>query len=452
MFMVKDEFANVIKLTKVRLRSQSNSWGWFAVAMACILSASLSGMIFAIVRNNNFIHTYTVSDFSWSFFVGILIGCIVRLFTYRKTNAKQSVFPQTNSSRLISSLLVMYYISLITIISVLIMYLLHYGTAVLMSSFTDNIHLELNTGVGFIASGFLASLAYTFLAIAIIELIAAILRKWTPYAGIAFVALFSLAVVNFDRVSEYALNVLAFLIREPSLVLFFLKAAGLWLVVTALTLVINYFTVYNKSQNMAVNKRITIACVAIAILLMIVVPGFMMFSVTVDDGWVLEEYDESVHELPVAGADEIRIDISHLPDGSSIKLGGTHTVVEDGFANVSAAIDYTSFVRDIVVLDIDLLDNLHGDTLVLQFNPPRSIVDGIDLFEYANPHITAHLDGNTLILDYYIDYDRTIVLIMPIWSLARQFDAFKDGGFFVFVENPFWGTSHWGGHVELRVE
>jgi hypothetical protein len=313
-----------------------------------------------------------------------------------------------------------------------------------MSLFRENIYFALTVDAGFIITGFFVYLVYVFLILSVIELAGTILRKWTYYAAGAFVAGFTLMIVNITHVIEHAPGVLAFLIREPSLPVFFLKAAGLWLVITALALVINRCTVYYKSQSKAGKKDVVIICVVIGLAIAFVFPAVMRFSATPGASFSVSETETSQVEDFFAGFEETRIDVSHLPRGSNINIKGENIAVlsEDG------SVSNYHYNSDAVVHGAELLHNIQGDTIVILFRPVSHIVNGIEILQFSNPRITARLDGETLFLSHI--RDSANVVIMPMWGIARQFDRFKDKE--VFQAHSFgFSSSGWFGSTNVFI-
>jgi hypothetical protein len=320
------------------------------------------------------------------------------------------------------------------------MYLINLGTFKLMSVFYDNIIFALNIDIEFIIAGFFVYLAYSFLIVSAIELIGAVLRKWTYYAAVALTTLFALVIVNLPRIIGQLSRIFAFLIAEPSLLLFFLKAAGLWLVITAATLLLNRYTVFYKSRSQALKRGTVIICIVIAVAIIAITPA-VIFEASYsnsDDYW--EEADWIIDENDYINTEEFTFDISHLPNGSRIDIAGTNIHIwqpgqwvwssDEAFANVSIA---------------DELYNIQGDKITVGYRPAWHLVNGIEVYKYTNQHLSVHLEGNTLILDY--TRDNVHVLIMPIWSLARQFDYFKDMD--LFTTNALGFTS--GGNSRANI-
>ena len=426
MFMVKGEFANIGNLVKVRLKTQAKDFYWFCIVAAIMLCGGIAMTVSGIAGNSDFgVYNYSLTDYSASFFLGVIVAVIVIAFMYRQMNDKLSVFPQTNNSRFISTQILGYMIVVGVAATALVMYLLCYASVSILSAFVDNIYLALDFNAGFIAAGFFIFLAYSFLIVALIELAAACLRKWTYYAAAILTALIVLAIVNIGPVVDYAPKVLSFLINEQSVVFLILKAAALWLMIVAASLVINRFTVYHKSA--AKRLGVKIACVVIAVVVVIAVPAVLMYSSnTVSGSGVApvpenQNVDDFIGDF-YSGSERIRIDASHLPRGSRIDIRGESIILAAGGAVVVTGGRNTMAY----VGGMDLLSDLQGDTIVIEYRPPFYHVNGISLFDYANPRLDAYLDGETLYLSYAVE--NAHVVILPIWGIARQFEGFRDRG------------------------
>ena len=418
MFMVKEEFTNIKNLFRVRLKTAKSGYIAFALVFTGLLLIPLINNIIDIIRNNTRPYNI-VSDLSGFILFGVIIGLIISVIIYRTANAKLSVFPQTNNSRLISSLLINYFTVVMILVMILVMYMVNLGVFKLMSAFSYDIVFALNINYKFIITGFFVYLAYGFLLVSLVEFIGAVLRKWTYYAAIILTALFALFIVNFEKVLESLPGALAFLIAEPSLLLFFLKATGLWLAITTITLVVNRYTVFYKSHNQILKKGVVITCIIVAAIV-IIIPG-TLFEVSYSSGDVLENDGTFIiDEHDYVSIKEFTIDISHLQSGSRVDIDGTNIYImqSDSWVwqtNGSA-----------IVSNTESLYSIHGDTIVIWYRPAWFLINGIEVLKYTNQQLSVHLEGNTLFLNY--SYDNVHVMLLPIWSLARQFDSFKDMG------------------------
>ena len=421
MFMVKEEYENVKNLFGVRIKTQAGVFKGLVAAAAILLAGSLGVAIIGILDNDGGFRHYLITDYSVTFFFGSSAAYIIFMLMYRRTNVKLSAFPQTNDSRFASSLLLNCILAVYTALISLAVYLLHLCVFKIISRFDGSVRFALNVDAGFIAAGFFVYLAYAMLVISAIELAGAILRKWTYYAVAAYVAALSLLIANIGRAVEYAPKLFAFILKEPSLPLFFLKAAGVCLVAAAAAFVINRHTVYYKGQNDTAKKGVLFLGFAVTAVIIFVVPALVIFNASPRSGSsVLVETtgaETGDYKDYLAGFEQIRVDVSHLPKGSNIRLAGKNIAIP----SESGSVTYND--SEAVVNGADELKNLRGDTVVITLRPMTLTVNGIDISRFTNQRATASLDGDTLTVDYSLDNVK--VVILPVWEIARQFDCFK---------------------------
>ena len=445
MFMVKDEYANIKNLLWIRIKTQAMSFKGVCILLALFIFVPFGGTIWGIVQSDT-IRFYNTTDFSITILFGIAARSFIQMLTYKSTNDKLSVYPQTNNSRFISSLFYNFVEVFVFASIVLAIYLFQYGIIWLMTVFVDNVHLALDFDLSLVVVGFFVHIAYSLLIVMIIELVGVVLRKWTYYAIVVFVAILSLMIANFNTVIGNVLHVLAFLTREPSLIIFFLKVIALLLVITTIAVVINRYTVYYKNHGRTLNKDAVIGCTAVTLVIMMVV-NFRLFNMTtIEQGHVI------ITEGAVWPADdffaefeEVRIDISHLPNGSNIEVR-----VENRGVLVDAAGSRFFSDTPVTISGVESLQNIQGDTLILSYRPPFLQVNGIMLSDFANSQLIAYLEGNVLFVDSVTDNAQ--VVILPIWNIARQFELFRDRDIFRASLIGFSGGGDIAANVWLRVE
>ncbi|MCL2426835.1 MAG: hypothetical protein FWD05_10930 [Oscillospiraceae bacterium] len=421
MFMVKDEYINTKKLIHARFLAQKLHLKWVYLVYTLIAIGTIGSTVVWMLTSGQGLHHRISSDLSVTVFLGIFIGYVVIMFVYKSDNNKFAVYPQTNNSRFLSSLISNHLGIIFVATFLLVLYFMHFGTARLMSVFIDDIHFALNFSLGFVIAGFFVYLSYSFLLLALITLFGAIVRKWKHYAVLAFAVILSIMIGNLNTVIEIIPDALAFIIREPSLLMFFLKAAGLWTILTVLAIVINNYTVYYKSYSRIMLKWVVATCVGIVIIVPVLF-GLLYNTppATTYDTWAWE--DDHFNNL---STEEIHIDLSHLPIGSSLNIS-----VSENIKIIPSDLNMWFTTREIAAFlnGAESLHNIQGDTLVIFFNHPFLIVNGINLFDFSDTHMTAHLEGDTLFINYYVE--NAYVITIPTWSFARQFSLFQDRGLF----------------------
>jgi hypothetical protein len=281
MFMVKEEYANIVNMLKVKIKTNGKNFFWFPLIATLMFCGSLAMTAAGIIQSGGEgVNFYNVTDYSTSFFFGMIIAYTIMMFLYRNINDKLLVFPQTNTVRYITSQAINYIIAIFVGLTALAMYLLYNGAIKILSLFYDSVHFALNFNIGFVSAGFIAFLLYSFIIVAVIDLIGVILRKWTYCAAVAFVAIIALATINMTAVIKNAPNVLAFLVKEPSFGLFMIKALILWLAVITISLVINRFTVYHKKQSNPNQKSVVAVCAIVAVVITIGLPLILFNNIS----------------------------------------------------------------------------------------------------------------------------------------------------------------------------
>jgi len=438
--MVKDEYATIKNLLKIRFKTGAKGFMWFAIAIAFLLVWSLSSTVLGITRSET-IRFHNINDYSVMFLASMALMLAIQMFMYKTTNDRLSVYPQTNTSRFVSSLLYSFALVAIFAFTVLIIYLIQYGVFLLVFTFSSNMYFSLNFSMGLLIVGVFVYLAYGLLIVAAIELLGVVLRKWTYYAFVALAAVLTLIVVNLNAFIEGIPNALAFLINESSLVLFFMKAIGLLFVIIAVAFVINKNTVYHKSQGRILNKGILLGCIALAVIL--IITPFLIFNTATQQGavsWIVEGNITPVEDF-FDGFEEIHIDISHLPNDSNIELN-----IDNQPITIEIGRSSTFYNGTFVFLSgTEYLRNIQGDNLNIWYRLPLFHFDGAMLYEFINPQMSIYLEENVLTISY--TYDKVQVVILPIWSFARQFTVFEGRGLFTDRAVGF----HAGGGMTVNI-
>lgn len=424
MFMVKDEIANIKSLLRVRIKTQARGFKLVFVLLTLFVFVPFIGTVSGVVRSD-FVRFYNIGDFSLTLLFAIGLAYFVQMLTYRSTNDKLSVYPQTNNSRFISSLLLNAIGVTAFATFVLVTYLIRYGIIFLLSVFMDNVHFALTFSLGFLVAGFFVYIAYCLLLVAIIELVGVILRKWTYYAIVAFTAALSLLIANINTIIQSESNVLAFFVEESSLVVFFLKAVVFLLAIALIAIIINRNTVYHKNHGRALGKGAVIGCIAVTVAVVVVLQFalFRSMTSTPQSATWAEAVPVPIEDF-LSGHEEIRIDISHIPNGSNIEIRVSNREV------VAEVVTGARFFSDapVTINGEDSLRNIQGDTLIISYHPSFFQANGLMLSDFADSQLIANLDGNVLFIDYVIE--NVQVVFLPIWGFARQFDFFHDRNIF----------------------
>ena len=457
MLVGKDELKNAWQLTKVRLsNAKSGKLPIFAGIVGVIYLVSLILYFVWLRPGNGALESYQWQDYSLLFLGVLLITIFVFAANYRMSNRNYEVFPQTNTSRFLSSQACTYILIITCALALLLMYLIVYGITALLAAIFTVIHLVYAFDPLFVIAGFFVFIVWLSLFTAVVSLIAALIRRFKLYAILVFAVATGVLIARLGHVIELTRITLGFILFEQSVLLFLLKGIALWIVLFICAFLVNKFTVYYKDSIRLSAQRIAIVVLASAL-------GFTTptFFVTPDASLVIID-DRNGFEYSWE-AEQIEIDVSALPNGTRITIepganvalipsdsvaeihygGGTITVVYEDKTIEEYPDGY------LLVYYPEELSSINGNKLVIIFNAARVVLNSYDLMALTHPTFEARLEGTRLYLDYH--YDKNVkAVFLPIWSFMWQFEYFRDKG---VVEQPFVQfSSNSSGAVSIWVE
>jgi len=350
-----------------------------------------------------------------------------------------SVFPQTNTSRFLAVQAMHHIVILIAALVSLLFNLLQYALFALLSARHPYIVLANRFDWGFVISGFFVMILYLFLVTAMISLIATLIRKFRIYAILGLAFLGAISLVNPPVFIRLLQSIVAFLVLERNLGLFFIKGILLWVVLFGASLIINKHTAfYRSSMRSDTATMIAIVFVTTFFLMGLTLP-FMIFSGN-GNGQVTESI---VYNSPL---EEIVLDASHVPHGSDIEVITTNITLSsesgtydddsyDDFVDDSETIFWSGgYATDFGLLrlmylnedQIYALKNFDGERIVIAYELPNLSFrdDSIDLSHFVTQEFSARLEETTLYLDYQFTRGVNAVII-PIWPFMAQFEQFQ---------------------------
>ena len=436
MLVGKDELKNTWQLTKVRLSSVKS--GRLRLLMSLVGIVYLVNLVAFFIwfrPNENGLDSFAWQDYSALLFGALLLSIIVYACLYRTDNQKFAVFPQTNTSRFISSQAFIYTLIVACALLVLVLYLITYGIVALLATAFNTVYLVYAFDPLFIISGFFVFLMYLIVFASMVSLVAALIRKFKLYAILAIAIIIGVIIARPSQMLELLEVIFGFILMEHSVLLFLIKGIALWAVLFALSFIINRFTVYYKETIRITGLRVAVVVLASA--LIFAVPTFFKLQ---------ETNSEAADDLSMfawtRNAEQILIDISALPEGSRIDIrpGNNIALVKDTEKLVGTEYEagrmrliyqdgiIEEYPEDYVVVYYnESLSNISGGTLVITFTRPLMERNSHDLIPLSNPVLEARLEGSTLHLDY--NFDSVKAVFTPIWSFMNQFDDFRDKGF-----------------------
>jgi hypothetical protein len=296
----------------------------------------------------------------------------------------------------------------------LVLYLFEYALFRLLSIFNNNIVIVLEFNLSFILIGFLTFLIYAFVAVSALSLLGAFLRKIGYFSIPVVVALLSLIVANLQGSIKLILRISGFITGEPSILLFFLKCLLLWALCTIGAILINKYTVYQTAKR-KISFGFAAACTGIALFVII---SSVAFSYTIvgsgtSSSLTVSDRNNNLSDRMV----EIPLDVSDYPKGSELKIVLNDNII--GPANNNNV----RLNNNIIYYMGEKTSSINSDMLYVYYEYPINSINGHNLYDYMDPHITAVLKDNTLYLDYTYETNRKIV-ILPVWSMASQFSCY----------------------------
>lgn len=432
MFMVKEEYLYIKKLTLTKIRSGKRGYFIYLAIMAFLMLSNLIPSIFLLYKDNNTTFFIKIQEFSLFLFFGLIIGYITINLLYRIQNDYYSIYPQTNSVRFLSSILVSFLTTVVVALTSLGIYIIDSIILRIISLFNKNIAFALNFDIGFVIVGFFTFTIYSLLLLSFFTLLGAIIRKFGIYAIIVLITLVATLIINIVWSLHIIQRLLGFIVYEQNIVLFFIKGIITIMLLLLLSFLFNHFTVYYKSTKITKNivYIIILICLVFTVGFSILIGARSM--VTTSYGHVT---NNALIDSPFK---TIEIDISHLEKNSTIN------VITNKNIRIPGEISYN---QNDLYLDTPEPIKVTGNTLIVTYSFPKNIENNIDISKFTKPHISASMKGNTLYLDYeYIDHLKLIV--QPIWGIANQFKIYRDKN----VTTPFWSSSSSSGSGSLTID
>lgn len=416
MFMGKNELENIQALTKVKLRNSKWFLVWSGIIMVTIFAINLTSNMIMLIKTTDFAVSIYMLDFSTLFLVFLMIFLIIYQITYRQTNDLYAVYPQTNTSRFQSSLLYQYEIIAMLGSMNLVLYLFEFALFRFLSNCNNNIVILLEFNLSFILIGFLTFLAYAFVAVSVLSLLGALLRKIGYFALPVVVALLSLFIANLQWSIKLIQKISAFITGEQSIPLFFLKCLLLWTVCTTAAILINKYTVYQTSKR-KLSIGFAAACIGIA-LFVIISSATLSYTIGGSGTSSILTFSEGNANISNRMV-EIPLDVSEYPKGSELRIVLNDKIIRPVSKSIVRRDNNSMYYSGEETRTID------SEMLYVYYHYPfyGDNSYNLNLVDYVNPHFTAVLKDDTLYLDFTYVTNRKIV-ILPIWSMASQFACY----------------------------
>ena len=426
MFMGNDEIKNTIALIRIKFRSSRIIILRTLLIIGLVFLAFMIPSLVNVLKYKDTVSSISISDYSYLFFLGLLGAVIISCIRYKQINDIYTIYPQTGTSRFISTQLILYlWLGLISIIS-LVLYIIKFLTFKLLSEFNSNIILAFRTDIGLILTGIFIFYLYGMLMIALFSLIGTIIRRFGTIAIGCFMIIIAIILTSEEGVIKTVPKLLSFLTEEPSISIFLLKALSTWLGLVIIALLINKHTSYYNAQPKSRNSIVTIVGIAALILISII-----RASQPEKNGLI---NNPSVYYS--AYNDSVWLEKSITLDTS----------------------DYADLSRITVKTDFDLEDDMYlepyspllgrADTIEIRYRLPVRIFNDYNLTELTKPSLAVKLEGNELDISYSYNKNTKVIFLSP-WFVMKQFERYQDKELFFNLPDFYTSTSRSTGQVNI---
>ncbi len=430
MFMGNDEIKNTYVLTVIKFRTTRM---YMLRAILFIGLAFLAIMIPSLVNVLKYEATVTdirIYDYSAFLLLGLLGGAIISCIRYKHLSDYYNVFPQTGTSRFLSTQFILYlWLAFISILA-LVMYMVQFVIFKLLSMLNSNIILAFRTDLGVVLTGVFIFFLYGLVMISLFSLMATLIRKFNEIAIAILMIIAAILITSEEGIFKTISKMFSFLTEEPKIGIFVLKGLFVWLLLSAAALLVNRYTIYYKTQRKYKNSIVTAVGIASLILISIIRASIPVKGETFVSYNTFSNYGLNDDEYNIWQDKTILLDVS----------------------------DYEVLSTITVTTNFDLSDNMmtpinehivpFGDTIEIRYRLPIRIMNDYNLSELTNPEFTARLEDNQLILDYSYIKNTKVIFLSP-WFEMKQFKKYQNKGLFFKASDFYTSSSNGTGHVEI---
>lgn len=433
MFMGKSEINNSIMLTNIKFKTSSSYIRKSLISLIFFFLAVLVPTVITTLKYKATVDDIMLIDFSTLIFICIIYAAFLVCLAYKKANNYFSVFPQTNTSRFLSTQMTMYLWLIVFCGISLFFYFLQLLVFKLLSISNKNIILAYHLDFELIILGIFVYLMYAFLIVTFISFIGVFIRKFNSIAIIVLLTLATIIITSEASIGKAITKPFAFLTKETSVGMFFLKSIITWILLFVISLFINKFTNYYNSQKKY--KAYIVGGVGFIALMILSIIRFNMPKN--DEPVIIQEKSMLINEDNVWDDDlwrdnVITIDLSEYDNLGEITVE-TNITEED-----SMSLDFKNKI------------SLPSDKkLLIHYRFPVHIFNNYNLIKYTNPKLDAILENNILNIIYDYDKNVKVVFISP-WGIMRQFEKYRGKG--VISDLPFLYSSSSRGFGYIYLE
>lgn len=439
MFVGKVDRDNTIHLIKMRMKEN-----FFAKKLGIFLTI-LFGINLITLFQNFLMYSDNVTSISsnvfslWGFSIALIV-CGIYTVDFKEYYIRHQIYPQNNFSRVTSHEIYCYINFFLVQVYCLLLYLLEIAIVLIIKTFTNNIELAYQFNLQYIFAGFFVTVMYGFLLIALFILYTTLLRKFKiPFAILSFV------IAIYLLRSLYLSAVLDFYIKEPSILLFLIKALCTWFIIVAFNHVINKYTKFNEIEKAKLKKNrstVIVAIVAFIFAIIFITIPFYSYknrtdykTIKTNDSTRVEVTDiNSDSDNPTQYIVKKVIDVSSIPEGSNLTIQMPKELVNN------------DNLMDVSIFFGEEFTNPSNNKIIIEYLPASDVINYINLKSFTKPEFNVWLKDKKIYFSENYRKNVKVVILSP-YSFMTQFDYFK--GKQIFKENI--GTMQGGlnGHIAI---
>ena len=424
------ELQNAFLLFRIRLRDAGRGIAFVLVGMAVLV-------IFDLVRNLMRIAAESYGGYSsyhlpdYSVFLLILTPLAIAYTCWQEATGKSSIYPQTSTSRFMSTLMLSFFLVFLALVSALVLYGLLYVIILLLGLWDSSIILAYSFPLGFLLQGFIA--AFVFLSMVTIAIVSVsfLVRSFRAYAAIPIVALTFLGMFYRASISPSAFTEFAPIravldlgsklfgeIVEPATLSSFLITCLAVSAVMLLVIFLIRLLIKRDRSSESISWMLSIVYVPWILIMLLVGADIYAEPRMQTCPWsslgVFPLEAQSIEaQVPRAGGLHVDIFGEHR-DG--------HRFIGSGFGvGGAAAENFIDWSDDGKLVFIDTQEGAPEPQSELvdirvDYIPPSFDFTSRALLDRAQPEIDMSIEGNTLTINHTM-VGEAEVLHMPIWSM-----------------------------------
>ena len=430
------ELQNAFLLFRIRLRDAGRGIAFVLAGMTALVLFDLVRNLMRIAESFGGYGSYHLPDYS--VFLLILTPLAIAYTCWQEATGKSSIYPQTSTSRFMSTLMLSFFLVFLALMSALVLYGLLYVIILLLGLWNNSIILAYSFPIGFLLQGFIA--AFVFLGMVTIAIVSVsfLVRSFRAYAAVPILGLTLFGVLYPMDMLPYSVTAFAPIralldfggrlfteIVDPMTLSSFLITC---LAVSAIMLLVIFLVrLLIKRDRSSESISWMLSTVYIPWILIMLALGVSIYSEP--SMQMSPRFSSGVYPLEAQSIE------AQIPKGGGLYLdiAGEH---RDSFHHPATVVELVSdgvkFDASSVYVSVGwqddtlIFDHRHGNPLPepqpglenvrVDYIPPSFSFPSRALLNVAQPEIDMSIEGNTLTIRHTITGEAE-VLHMPIWSM-----------------------------------